>query len=180
MPENNNWLPLLDKFDQCALTSAAAAAAWEFGLWAAKTRGIGFSFPDPRGMTNCHPPIPRIPTEWKLPGHWNLNNWLPLQTNLDQCAPTSAAAAWEFGLWAAWGLFSQFVLCCPLDDPVGIIIITIIPCDLWERTLQSDRAYTTFFFSFSIDDIWENRKLPLHSKAAESLKIKGVNCQIKV
>ena len=36
------------------------------------------------------------------------------------------------------------------------------------------------FFSFSIDDIWENRKLPLYSKAAESLKIKGVNCQIKV
>ena len=104
-------------------------------------------------------------------------NWLPLQTNFDQCALTSAAAAWEFGLWAAWGLFSQFVLCCPLDDPVGIIIITIISCDLWERTLQSDRAYTTFF-SFSIDDIWENRKLPLYSQVAESLKIKGVNCQI--
>ena len=97
---------------------------------------------------------------------------IPLQGNFDQCAPTSAAAAWEFGLWAAWGLFSQFVLCCPLDDPVGIIIITIISCDLWERTLQSDRAYTTFF-SFSIDDIWENRKLPLYSQVAESLKIKG-------
>ena len=101
-----------------------------------------------------------------------MNNWIPLQTNFYQCALTSAAAAWEFGLWAAWGLFSQFVLCCPLDDPVGIIIITIISCDLWERTLQSDRAYTTFF-SFSIDDIWENRKLPLYSQVAESLKIKG-------
>ena len=28
-----------------------------------ETRGIGFSFPDPRGMTNCHSPIPQIPEE---------------------------------------------------------------------------------------------------------------------
>ena len=36
-----------------------------------ETRGIGFSFPDPRGMTNCHSPIPRIPEEWKSPGNWH-------------------------------------------------------------------------------------------------------------
>ena len=28
-----------------------------------QTRVIGFSFPDPQGMTNCHSPIPRIPEE---------------------------------------------------------------------------------------------------------------------
>ena len=28
-----------------------------------ETRVIGFSFPDPRGLTNCHSPNPRIPEE---------------------------------------------------------------------------------------------------------------------
>ena len=39
------------------------------------TRGIGFSFPDPRGMTNCHSPIPRIPEEYKSPGNWHPYFW---------------------------------------------------------------------------------------------------------
>ena len=26
---------------------------------------------NPRGMTNCHSPIPRIPDEWKLSGNWH-------------------------------------------------------------------------------------------------------------
>ena len=34
-----------------------------------ETRGIGFSFPDPWGVTDCHSPIPWIPEEWKLPGN---------------------------------------------------------------------------------------------------------------
>ena len=36
-----------------------------------RTGGIDFSFPDPRGMTNCHSPIPGIPEEWKLPVNWH-------------------------------------------------------------------------------------------------------------
>ena len=59
------------------------------------------------------------------------------------------------------------MLCCPLDDPVGIIIITIISCDLWERTLTEP---ILLFFSFSIDDIWENRKLPLYSTGGGELE----------
>ena len=36
-----------------------------------ETQGIGFSFPDPQGMTVCHSPIPQIPKEWKLLGNWH-------------------------------------------------------------------------------------------------------------
>ena len=41
-----------------------------------ETQGIGFGFPDPQEMTNCHYPIPQISEEWNLPGNWHPYNFI--------------------------------------------------------------------------------------------------------
>ena len=63
MKKNSNWLQIWNKI----LPEIPPNPNPE-------TRGIGFSLPNPRGMTNCHSSIPRIPEEWKSLGNWHPYN----------------------------------------------------------------------------------------------------------
>ena len=93
----------------------------------------------------------------------------PLGKNSEVAAPSSSCFAWE--VWyssvvlalqlssylAAWleAFFSR--LCCPLDDPLALLLqLFLVICG------RSDRPAGAA--AFSIHDIWENRKLRFRAR----------------